>query len=386
MKVEKAIEISDAKISFVSLVNKAANKRQFLITKADDGQAQFSTLGKILKVDETTHYVTGIVYEPLVEDAHGNFMTEEEIRKAAHWFAKNGDKVDLQHSFEAVEGVAVVETYVAPCDMEIGGETVIKGSWIMTAEITNTEVWEKVQKGEVTGLSMGGVGKYSETETTLAASAESAGLFARLAKALGFDVVKKGEVKDIYDESVKSSNFWSAWYALEEVLRSYNWRTDNYEFETDDAVIREALAEFSAIITDLLATPNIAKSLAKSKNNENEEEKIEMTKAEIQTTIEESVKKALVSMEPAPAVDSSEPPAEAQTVTAESIQKMIDDAIQKALNPADEPLTAESVQVMVTEAVTKAVEPILKARGISSNLNDEKPVEKSGEHYLAGII
>ena len=43
MKVEKAIEISDAKIQFVSLVDKAANKRQFLITKADDGQAQFST-------------------------------------------------------------------------------------------------------------------------------------------------------------------------------------------------------------------------------------------------------------------------------------------------------------------------------------------------------
>ena len=27
-------------------------------------------------------------------------MTEDEIRKAAHWFAKNGDKVDIQHSFE----------------------------------------------------------------------------------------------------------------------------------------------------------------------------------------------------------------------------------------------------------------------------------------------
>jgi hypothetical protein len=100
VKIEKAIEISDAKIHFVSLVDKAANRRQFLITKAEGGQAHFATLGKILKVDEQTHYVTGVVYEPLVEDAHGNFMTEEEIRKAAYWFAKNGDKVDLQHSFE----------------------------------------------------------------------------------------------------------------------------------------------------------------------------------------------------------------------------------------------------------------------------------------------
>ena len=57
MNINKAIEITDAKIQFVSLVDKAANKRQFLITKADDGQANFSTLGKILKVDDATHYI-----------------------------------------------------------------------------------------------------------------------------------------------------------------------------------------------------------------------------------------------------------------------------------------------------------------------------------------
>ena len=54
MNIEKAIAISDAKIQFVSLVDKAANKRHFLITKADDGQARFATIGKILKVDNAT--------------------------------------------------------------------------------------------------------------------------------------------------------------------------------------------------------------------------------------------------------------------------------------------------------------------------------------------
>ena len=33
-KIAKAYAITDAKISFVSLVNKAANKKQFLITKS----------------------------------------------------------------------------------------------------------------------------------------------------------------------------------------------------------------------------------------------------------------------------------------------------------------------------------------------------------------
>ena len=43
MKVKKAYEITDAKIQFVSLVDKAANLKRFLITKAQDGRASFST-------------------------------------------------------------------------------------------------------------------------------------------------------------------------------------------------------------------------------------------------------------------------------------------------------------------------------------------------------
>lgn len=38
-KVAKAYAINDAKIMFVSLVGKAANKHQFLITKSEDGKS-----------------------------------------------------------------------------------------------------------------------------------------------------------------------------------------------------------------------------------------------------------------------------------------------------------------------------------------------------------
>lgn len=108
----KAIAISDAKISFVSLVDKAANKKKFLITKAKDGETSFTTLGQIVKTNAQSHILTGIVYEPMVEDAHGNYMTEEEIIKASYWFAENGDKVDLQHNFEACAACTVVENWV----------------------------------------------------------------------------------------------------------------------------------------------------------------------------------------------------------------------------------------------------------------------------------
>ncbi|QIB26092.1 XkdF-like putative serine protease domain-containing protein [Caloranaerobacter azorensis] len=165
-RVKKAYEITDAKINFVSLVDKAANKKQFLIVKNKDNLT-FQTFGRILKVDEETHYVTGVVYEPLQEDAHGNFMTEEEIKKAAYWFAKNGDKVDIQHNFEEADGVTIVENWVAKSDTEIEGEKIKKGTWLITTEITNPDIWENVQKGEFTGFSMGGIGKYSSEDVDL---------------------------------------------------------------------------------------------------------------------------------------------------------------------------------------------------------------------------
>lgn len=414
IKVEKAIEISDAKIQFVSFVDKAANRRSFLITKADDGNAKFCTTGKILKADSETHYVTGIVYEPLVEDAHGNFMTEEEIRKAAYWFAKNGDSVDLQHSFEPVDGVTVVETYIAPSSMEIEGEAIVKGTWIMTAEVKNPDIWGKIEKGEVTGFSMGGIGKYSDVETDLTSAVEKRGILKKLSGLLGIDSVEKGEVKERYETKAKRDNFWNAFYSLQDTLSKPNWCGDFREFEDDDAVIREALTEFSEIIIGILAKPNVVTELSKDvpviksgkkisgKNrdtlqsiydnlgslleefSEEEKEDLEVTKEEVQAAVDASVKKAL---EATNGKLNQEVPAAAQALTAEAVQSMVNAAVEKALAPKDEAVTADSVQAMVTEAVQKAVEPVLKARGLSSNLNNEKPIEKTeNRHYLAGIL
>ena len=227
-KIAKAYAITDAKISFVSLVNKAANKKQFLITKSENGAARFSTYGRILKMDSDSHFVTGIVYEPMVEDTQGNYMTEEEITKAAYWFAKNGNQVDLQHCFQKCDGAAVVESYVAKCDMEIEGENIKKGTWLMTMEISDNDVWESIQKGDITGFSMGGMGVYSEEDVELPVEKqdEPKGLFRKLAKAMGFDVVEKGAVKTNFKRRVKEDNFYSAWYALRNTLEGTFYNPD----------------------------------------------------------------------------------------------------------------------------------------------------------------
>lgn len=419
-KVQKAIEISDAKIQFVSLVDKAANKRQFLVTKQENGQAQFSTTARIVKVDDASHYITGIVYEPLAEDAHGNFMTEPEIRKAAYWFAKNGDSVDLQHSFEKAEGLSVVENYVAPCDMTIGETPVVKGAWIITVECANDEVWQAVQKGELTGFSMGGVGKYSEEETQLdnvaktveSAETEKRSLFKRFAEFFGFELVEKGEVLDRYNESVRNSAFWNAVYALEDVLLyHYEYRDGVYTNTVSPEKVHEALADFNRILTDVMTLSGdavvkavelpvckagkkmssankakldeICQALTDFKTafDEDPEEKEEedttkkkednnMTKAEIQAEVNAAVVKALteagvIKAEPAPqAAPASQP--------AESVEKAAEPAA-----PTTQVQEGVDVEAMVAKAAEAAVRKTLIEAGLIEEVADpDAPVTK----------
>lgn len=426
MQVQKSIEISDAKISYVSLVDKAANKRQFLITKADDGTAQFSTVGRIVKVDDNTHYLTGIVYEPMVEDAHGNFMTEAEIRKAAYWYAKNSDQVDIQHSFETAKGVSVVENYIAPCNMEIGDATVLKGTWLMTVEVQNDAIWASVQKGEITGFSMGGIGKYSEEDVSLEGinkkttngdeTTEKKGVFKKLAALLGFDVVEKGVMMDTYNENEKYSGFWNAFYALEDLLYRYNWQTDRYELEADEATIKEALSDFSAIIVDLLTEKSITKALsvasplnkagkelsstdmkklgtvsqaltelhkALSEGNTpiSKKEEIDLDKNELQAMIDKSIVQAVEPLKKALEDEQAQPPASTNVPAEGSTEG---ETSQNDVSP-----TLEALQEMIDGSVSKAIAPLLKAltaRGIPSNLNGSEQVEKSEQHYLHGIL
>ena len=251
-KITKAYAIMDAKISYVSLVDKAANRRQFLITKADDGTASFQSFGRILKADPEMHQVTGIVYEPMVEDTDGNYMTEAEIEKAAHWFMRNKGDVDIQHTFEKAEGVEIVESSVTKAEQTIEDNVIKKGTWLMTMEISDDSVWEAIEKGQITGFSMGGLGVYDENDVDLEdleknESSEAQTLFQKLAKALGYEAVKKGAVKDSYNARIKGSNFWDAFYAMQGVLEGYHWSEERncyiWEYETDESKIREALQE-----------------------------------------------------------------------------------------------------------------------------------------------
>ena len=447
-KVNKAYALTDAKISFVSLVDKAANKKQFLITKSEGDTANFATFGRILKMDADSHFVTGIVYEPMVEDSQGEYMTEDEITKAAYWFAKNSNQVDIQHCFKKCDGAAVVESYVAKCDMEIEGEAIKKGTWLMTVEITDSDVWSSIEKGEITGFSMGGFGTHSSEDVELPVEKqdEPKGLFRKLAKAFGFDVVEKGAVKTNFIRRVKDDNFYSAWYALRNALEGnyYNPVTEQWEFTytSDESEIKAALEDFNDIVTQLLTsdgsivksleraaadapapvmkagksmsaknletltgicnsltefistfTPDdddlsgdgdVTKNSANKLNNLQKEEK-EMKKSEVQALVEESISKAMNPIKE-----------QLEAIVKSNGDDVKTDGGENTPEPADDEASAEDVSAVVESAVAKALDPInkqleviRKSRALPSNLNDtpNSDVKKSEEeHYLHGLI
>lgn len=388
-EIMKTRSISDAQIQFVSLVDKAANKKSFLITKSEDGKASFSAYGKIVKTDTDSHYVTGIVYEPMTEDSQGDYMTEEEIRKAAHWFAKNGDGIDIQHNFEKFEKAEVVENWIAKADFEIGKEKIKKGTWLMTVEITDPDVWAAVEKGEITGFSMGGTGIYSEDDVDPDSLSKSEGksFFKKLAKMFGFEVVEKSEVAVGFKQKNKSEEFWNAFYSLQDTLFKRNSLTGDSEIETDSEKIKECLSDFSEIVQGILADDTdmvmkagktlSAKNIASLKSiyesigkllEEAGETEEKMTKAEVMDFIKNEIQKA----ESGSSKNSDK--------LDEKTKKFIVDTIKEVL--AESQKNKSVTKEEVADMVKSAMEPLYKARGIVTNLNGEpEPVGKSDDLF-----
>jgi len=460
--IEKAYALSNAKIQFVSLVDKAANKRQFLITKAEKGSATFQSYGRIVKADSDSHFVTGIVYEPMSEDTDGEYMTAEEIEKAAHWFMKNTGDVDIQHCFVKAEGIDVVESYVAKSDMEIDGTPIKKGTWLMTVEVVDAAVWESIQKGELTGFSMGGLATRSDEDVDLTAQEDltkaeddgSDGLFGKITKAIK-DVfssekkakVTKGEVADRFNAEVKGDNLYTAWYALRETLEGYQYNestgTWGWGYTADPDKIREALTDFSAIVTKVLTADDIVGEIEKAakeapvekagkslssknynalkticsnlqsflaefedgtddaeagdaedgsagveKSDHDKKEESEMTKSEVESLVTKAVQEAVAPI----AAQLAEINKAETTPEADEGEVVTKDGSEDS-KAGDIP--EDVVKSIVTEALNEALAPVTqqidaikKSRALPSNLNDgpDSEVTKSEEHYLHGIL
>ena len=105
-----------------------------------------------------------VVMEPETEDLQGDVTDAEEIEKAAHQYLLDSRVVGDSHRKDECANLfkvdaGVVESFIAPTDYEVGGEKILKGSWVLAIKVYDTEIWKSIEAGEITGLSIGGFGE-----------------------------------------------------------------------------------------------------------------------------------------------------------------------------------------------------------------------------------
>lgn len=109
---------------------------------------------KLVVKSESERFVMVEVYSPLQVDTEGDAMTVKEIRKMAHLFLMKGktDKLDIQHSFEE-SGCLVAESFMARSGDPDG---FIEGAWVLGFYVVPDDIWAKVLKGDLNGVSWAG--------------------------------------------------------------------------------------------------------------------------------------------------------------------------------------------------------------------------------------
>lgn len=110
--------------------------------------------------DEELRLVYAEVYAPNTPDSVGDFMSVDEVRKAAHDFVRKGrlTQVDTNHDNKLVEGVQIVESFIA----REGDQMFIPHSWVIGVHVPDDATWSAIKKGEINGFSLEALAKVED--------------------------------------------------------------------------------------------------------------------------------------------------------------------------------------------------------------------------------
>ena len=89
-----------------------------------------------------------------VEDAHGDVLDAEDIKRIFSSFNNQKDNFDIYHNEEPVSGVSLLENYISQTDEDIGEKTAPKGSWNAVIRVDNPDIKESVFNNEFGGVSL----------------------------------------------------------------------------------------------------------------------------------------------------------------------------------------------------------------------------------------
>lgn len=277
--------IRDADIKRIAIVDKGANRKRFFLFKrqGDESEMQDLGTGRILKADDWSA-VYCVVAEPDWHESPGiapgtdqsiedRWASEEEIRKAAHRFMKNGGLLNKMH--ESLEPYGdLVENAVALADFEVGGEVIRKGSWYIAFE-PNAEGRDLIEKGVFGGVSIEGLAVRELVEKQTPAGSRPASrsvgtvektLLKQIAEKVG---LSKEEIADLeksnrtFGEIVASREFDEALPMAFDAFQSAIWNAffPNPGEDLDPvALITESCDEFKAWTLDKLETVPVSKA------------------------------------------------------------------------------------------------------------------------------
>lgn len=339
-------KLKNATITHVSYVDKGANKKQFFLTKSLEDPTIEKDVKILVNKEDEKQLVYGVVYEPDTPDAHNDMMDAAEIEKSAHLFLADYRNIDKQHDFQGGYG-EVVESYVAPQDFEVGGETIAKGSWVLVTK-ADDETWEAIQKGEITGYSMAGMAEVEEVEK------QQEKKFFQMMK----DFFTKGELKDNYNATRKRRNMFDALWMFEDYIID-----EIYKDSPDTTKLVEHIQDFAEILTQLATSTELIKEL---QNDDTEREELQMKKEDLQELLKEAmapINEKLEKLEKEAEGQEEETPAEGEEVTkaegkeeetAEDLKKELAAVIKEELAPINDRL-----------------EKVEKARGVSKSVEGD---------------
>lgn len=326
-------KLENVTVTHVSYVDKAANKKKFFLTKSEKEPTFETKVRLVTKTDDPQKLVYGVVYEPEIEDSHGDYMEADTIEKAAHGFMENFQQIDKQHDFTTNAG-KVVESYVAPVDMTFDDdEKITKGSWVLVTKATD-EMWESIQKGEFTGYSLAGSAEVEEVQKRTK------------------DNFNRRKVHRDIDAAI-------------DAFRSATWQVmDNYE-DTDAekiAGIQSEIQELSELVSNATpinktATKQGLIEMVKSFFIAKKEEEEEMTPEELKKALEEAltpISKRLDDLE-----KDEEKAEENETKITEDVKK--DEAVKEG----------EAIAKAVAEAIKPLNEKIEKLEKTRISNNNE---------------
>ena len=116
----------------------------------------------ITKIDKKQQIVGGVVYEPDEVDTQGDYADKKEIEKAMYRFmekyATNTKRIRINHQGKKLF-FPIVESFIPDHDTMKGDQALKAGTWWLMIKVTDEKIWNEIEKGTLTGFSMGGKAK-----------------------------------------------------------------------------------------------------------------------------------------------------------------------------------------------------------------------------------